>query len=204
VDVRLEGSGAWTFAAHLVCQALRRRGLEERSRFAVWVDGAGGLHPPALFALGVPPERFLLTRPSSAADALWAFDQALRCRQVAVAVADLTRLEMPHLRRLQLAAREGGGLAILLRPAAEARNPSAAAARLGVRPLASVNSAVKPVNGPATADPMDVRLFAFAVEVLRARGGWGGGGVRVNVQWNVEHPHGAAAHPLHCVSTPLE
>lgn len=68
---------------------------------------------------------------------LWAIDLALRCPAVGVVVADGRGLDMAATRRLALAAEAGGGLALLLRPAWEARQLSAAATRWRVRPARS-------------------------------------------------------------------
>lgn len=209
-------SGAWTFAAHLACQALRARQPPDDPGIAVFVDAEGDADPAPLLELGLPAARFLFVRPATAADAFWAFDQAIRCRAVACAVVRLTHLETAPLRRLQLAAREGGGLALLLRPGAAARNPSPAAARLWLRPAPTRRAGAPGLDAAPTVDSADeldgdpsIPAFSFAVEVLRARGGFGGGGARVEVRWNAEDhggspPHGTAPHSLHCVSEPLE
>ena len=62
-------------------------------------------------------------------------------------------LEVAPLRRLQLAAEQGGCLGVLFRPENATRQSSPAALRLRVAPTAS----------------------GFEVEVLKRRGGWGGG-----------------------------
>ncbi len=66
-----------------------------------------------------------------AADVLWALEQALKSGEVGAIVAWLpARLPADALRRLQLAAQAHEGPVFLLRPAAEARQPSAAPLRL--------------------------------------------------------------------------
>ncbi len=65
---------------------------------------------------------------------LWAVDQALRSPGVAAVIADASASDMPTSRRWQLAAAEGGCLALLARPPTESRLLSAAATRWRVRP----------------------------------------------------------------------
>lgn len=65
---------------------------------------------------------------------IWAVDQALRSPGVSAVIADASTSDMPTSRRWQLAAAEGGCLALLARPPTESRLLSAAATRWRVRP----------------------------------------------------------------------
>jgi len=65
---------------------------------------------------------------------LWAMEQALRSRACAAALGWSDAAETTALRRLKLAAEEGGSLGILFRPAQRAREPSPAALRLLLEP----------------------------------------------------------------------
>ena len=69
------------------------------------------------------------------ADRLWAMDLALRCRSVSVVVGDGSGLDMAASRRLQLAARFGGGLGLIARPRNELSELSAASTRWLVEPM---------------------------------------------------------------------
>jgi len=171
-----EGGGAWSFACIAARAAARDGG------FVAWIDAAGDLYPPAAVALGLDPARLLVVRPRSAADALWAFDQAIRSRAVAAAIVALNRLSTPVTRRLQLAAEIGEGVALLLRDEREARIPSAAAVRLRVRPAPSAvllrEGASDELREGASGEG---GLRRFAVEAMRARGGAGAGAVLVEI-----------------------
>src|SRR5207249_1094082 len=92
--------------------------------YLVVLDSKREFYPPAAAGLGVPLERTILVQPASASDALWALEQALRCRAVAVALAWIDALHDRAFRRLQLAAEAGGSLGFLLRPAACRAEPS--------------------------------------------------------------------------------
>lgn len=93
---------------------------------------AGELYAPGLEAFGLAAQRLLLLRVLRPTDALWAMEEALRCRGLAAVVAELTgegaAADLTATRRLALAAREAAGFGLLLRHTATAM-PAAAATR---------------------------------------------------------------------------
>ena len=94
-------------------------------------------HAPAWAAAGVKLDGLRLVFPRSPRDALWAGVEALRCADVAATLLWLDgffRAGLPanSLRRLQLAAGEGGGAAFCFRPAQLAGQASPAPLRLGL------------------------------------------------------------------------
>ncbi len=96
-----------------------------------------------------------------AADVLWALEQALKSGEVGAVVAWLpARLPADALRRLQLAAQAHEGLAFLLRPAAEARQPSAAPLRIGLASAGPDRLRVTLLKrrGPPCAEPLALWL----------------------------------------------
>ena len=90
--------------------------------------------PPAAVRLGIEPEQFVVVHAESAADNDWAMDQVLRSPAVAAVLAWPERLDGRTFRRWQLAVEQGGGLGLLLRPAAARADPSWADVRLLVEP----------------------------------------------------------------------
>ncbi|MGD1276337.1 MAG: hypothetical protein ABR964_03835 [Tepidisphaeraceae bacterium] len=91
----------------------------------IWSDPRGELYPPAAAAM-LPINRLFLLRVRKAIDQLWALTQCLRCKAVAVTVATPPSLSRLDARRLQLAAERGGGIGVLIRPAAAALHYAAA------------------------------------------------------------------------------
>jgi len=93
---------------------------------------AGGLYGPGLQLLGFPLQRLLVLRVKHPVDALWAMEEALKCRALAMVVAELANdgeaADITATRRLALAARDGGALGLLLRHRLSGM-PSAAATR---------------------------------------------------------------------------
>ncbi len=93
---------------------------------------AGAPYGPGLTALGLPMERMLLLRVARPVEALWAMEEGLKSRVLSAVVAELTDdgacADLTVTRRLVLAARESGGLGLLLRHCLSPE-PSAAATR---------------------------------------------------------------------------
>jgi protein ImuA len=98
----------------------------------------GALYGPGLDQFGLDTERLLIARVARPVDALFAMEEALKCRALATVVAELcTAADLTATRRLSLAARDGGGLGLLLCHKPNAA-PSAARTRWRVAPAPSV------------------------------------------------------------------
>jgi len=91
----------------------------------------------------------LVVRPRAGVDRLWAMEQALRSGACAAVLGWAGEARDPMLRRLKLAAEEGGTPAFLLRPAAHRGEATPAALRLALA----------------------VRDYGLDVEVLKSRSG---------------------------------
>jgi protein ImuA len=131
------------------------------------VDSRREFYPPALIRFGIPVEQFLVVHAVGNADHLWALDQSLRCRGVAAVLAWPEQLDGRTFRRLQLAAEEGGGLGLFVRPAMARNAPSWAETRFLVESL------------PMAAARRGLRRLRICV--LRCRGGIGGRSVDVEI-----------------------
>jgi hypothetical protein len=88
-------------------------------------------YAPAFAAHGVTLSRLMLISPATAEDGLWACEQALRSQVCAAVLAWFDRVPERSLRRLQLAAENGGASLLMFRPARVAP-ASPAALRLHV------------------------------------------------------------------------
>ena len=106
----------------------------------VWISTAdlrreaGRLHAPGLAALGLDPARFVEVTARTVEEALWAFEAALGCRGVGMAVCELraVSLDLTVTRRAALRARDCGVTGFLLRVASPPE-PSAAELRFALR-----------------------------------------------------------------------
>lgn len=108
----------------------------------VWIGEAdtrretGQLYAPGLAALGLDPAHLVEVAVRTQKEALWAFEAALACRGLGVAVCELRKasLDLSATRRCALRARETGVTGFLLRVGNARAEPSAAELRFGVAP----------------------------------------------------------------------
>jgi protein ImuA len=96
----------------------------------------GAIHGAGLDLFGLSSRRLLVLRARRAIDALFAMEEALKCRALASVIAELPddAADLTTTRRLSLAAREGNGLGLLLRHRSSSM-PSAAMTRWSVAAL---------------------------------------------------------------------
>ena len=80
---------------------------------------AGALYGPGLDCFGLPMQRLIQLRVPRPVDVLWAFEEALKSRGVAIVIAELPEAgavaDLTATQRLTLAARASGRLGLLLR-----------------------------------------------------------------------------------------
>lgn len=146
-------AAAGGLAAALAARAAGPRGT------LLWCARDGGLYAPGLAAFGLEATRLLAVRAPRTEDALWTLEEALRAG-VPAAVAEAAAGPTAS-RRLQLAARAGGGLCLLLPPpTGRPARAVAAATRWRVAPLPSVP---RPGGGPGAA--------RWRLSLARCRGG---------------------------------
>jgi len=164
------GNGAGTLgvsAAREACQEGRALVVvEPRSEI-----GGGRFYPGAATGWGIDLARVLVLRPASDADAVWALDQALRCRGVGAVWAACDRLDVRDFRRLQLAAECGGTLGLLIRPARLRGQPTWADVQWQISPRSKVQSPRSRARGLWT---LDLEPWTICVELVRCRGAAGG------------------------------
>lgn len=133
------GSGATSLAMHCAKQA-----VVQQAGPLVVVDRGGRFYPPAAVARGIESRDLIMAASNetamSSAEELWALDQALRCKGVAVVMAWIDKIDPHSFRRLQLAAEVGQTLALLIRPARVRSLPTWADVQLLISPSVQANS----------------------------------------------------------------
>jgi hypothetical protein len=170
-------------------------------RFLFVIDGETTFYPPAAAALGIDLGRLILVRPRKAGrstttvakreapgeETLWALEQTLQSRGVAVTLCRLERMNARVFRRLQLAVERGGGLGFLIRAPSARSEPSWSDVRLRVEAV------------PETFSPGKFSLSGrrWRVEVLRCRRGVAG-------QRSIVLEYNDATHTLHPAPDPRE
>ena len=116
----------------LTLPALAR--LQAEGRPIVFVAPPYRPYAPALAAAGVDLRRLVVVRGIARDDALWAFEQALRAPECGAAFAWTPAHDERVLRRLQVAAREGGTWGVLWRRPGQRASATGAPLRLRLAP----------------------------------------------------------------------
>ncbi|MDH3645421.1 MAG: translesion DNA synthesis-associated protein ImuA [Gammaproteobacteria bacterium] len=99
-------------------------------RCLIWIAPPWVPYAPALAAAGIDLTRLLIVHTQVEEEIMWATEQSLRSGSCAAVLSWSTRATAAGLRRLQLAAAEGGTLGVLFRPATTVAIASPAALRL--------------------------------------------------------------------------
>jgi protein ImuA len=138
VSLSRDGGAAAGFVLALAARLVEAGGMPS----VVWISEAdlrreaGRLYAPGLIALGLDPARIVEVAARTEAEALWAFEAALGCRGVGMAVCELRQaaLDLTATRRCALRARDAGVTGFLLRLGNEQAEPSAAELRFQLLP----------------------------------------------------------------------
>ncbi len=108
--------------------------LQAQRRQVAWIAPPHVPYAPALIAAGVDLRRLIIVRCPNTTDQLWAFEQALRAPECGAAFAWLATPDERLLRRLQVAAHDGGTWGVLWRRPGQRAGASAAPLRLALSP----------------------------------------------------------------------
>jgi protein ImuA len=147
--------------------------------------GRGGLYPPGLAMLGLPPSSLLLMDCRNERELLAAAEEGMRGGDLAALLLEVSRLpDMTAARRLQLAAETGGSLGLMLCPGASGRHDArwrrdakAPDEPLDTLPPSPAVSRWRVGHAPAGGQGH----FRWRLELLRCRGGGSGEWM---VDWN--------------------
>ena len=118
-------------------------------RWIAWLAPPHLPYAPALVDAGLDPARMLVIQPRAGLDRLWAMEQTLRSGACAAVLGWAGAAGDPALRRLKLAAEEGGSPGFLFRPPSHREESSPAALRV----------------------VLTARDAGLDVEILKSRGG---------------------------------
>ncbi|MBY4675910.1 translesion DNA synthesis-associated protein ImuA [Marinobacterium arenosum] len=147
---RREGGGELRLLLPALAQLCREGADEREPGWLLWVDPPHIPYAPALAEAGVDLARVLVVRSNSRRDRLWCLEQALKSGCCSAVLGWLPTGQEKAIRRLQVAAVEGGAAGFLFRPAGCREQSSAAPCRLLLQNRAS----------------------GAEVTILKRRGGW--------------------------------
>ena len=131
------GLAATSAVAGFASRFLARGGALVWCRNARVAAELGELYGPGLARFGLGPERLIVVRCSDEGEVLWSFEEALRCRGVACAVAEVDRLDLlaSLYRHADVESMRAG---LVLRPEVDPA-PNAALTRWRAEPVAAVD-----------------------------------------------------------------
>ena len=164
----------------------------------------GAPYGPGLALHGLDPVGLILVHAASAKDALWAMEEALKCRSVAAVIGEIWSLEkiydLTAARRLALAAQSSGGAALMLAAGMAGgadRLASCAHTRFEVfaQREGGAKGSLKGSSLPGLPLP---GLACWSVRIVKARGGEGG--VSIALLWDHEEGCFRDAFPLHLIA----
>jgi protein ImuA len=103
----------------------------------LWISTRRTLFPPALKTFGIAPERIIFIDLLREKEALWAIEEALKCKSLAAVVGELKEVSFTESRRLQLAVEKSRVTGFIHRYKPRTENTTAFVSRWKIRPLPS-------------------------------------------------------------------
>lgn len=103
----------------------------------IWVSAARKIFPPALAFFGIEPEKVIFLDVQREREALWAMEEALKCKGLGAVIGEIPEISFPISRRLQLAVEQSHTTGFVVRHRPRNSNPIASVARWKIAPLAS-------------------------------------------------------------------
>ena len=167
----IDASGLGEIQLFLPALAQSQRKRDGDAPWIVWIAPPHEPFAPALAQQGIELSRFIIVRPPGAMEALWAAEQALSSGVCAAVLLWLKGTDDRWLRRLKLAAEEGGALGVLFRPERHRFESSPAVLRLllsqGERePRLSLLKVQGGRPGPIEPEPSPLDLSLFQPSVF--------------------------------------
>ncbi|TMP38793.1 recombinase RecA [Pseudoalteromonas citrea] len=89
--------------------------LKQQERLTVFINPPGYVNGHGLFHLGFDTTRLLVVHPDNDIDALWSAEQCLKSGACSSVILWQDRLAIHQIKRLQLAAEQGGALQFIMR-----------------------------------------------------------------------------------------
>lgn len=113
-------------------------GIANKDGYVVWIVKSLNVFPPSLKFFGLNPDRIIFIELPREKEALWAMEDALRCKGLAAVVCEVTDPDLTATRRMQIAVEKSGVTGFLLRMNPKKTGSTACVTRWHVKPLPSV------------------------------------------------------------------
>lgn len=89
--------------------------VADKDQPALWITKSQEIFPQGLALFGVEPHRIIFMNVRRDCEALWAMEEGLHCKALAVTVAEVDDADLTATRRLQIAVEKSGVTGFLLR-----------------------------------------------------------------------------------------
>lgn len=89
--------------------------IAEKGGAILWITKTRSVFPPGLRIYGLDPEKIIFVELSRDKEVLWAMEEGLRTKGLAVVVGEVSDADLTATRRLQLAVEESGVTGFLMR-----------------------------------------------------------------------------------------
>ncbi len=135
----------------------------------IWIAKKRSLFPHGLTQFGLEPHSIIFVEVENDKNALWAMEEALRCKGLACVIGEIPDTDLTATRRLQLMVEGNGTTGFLLRHCPKKTGTSSTVTRWSIKPMPSELQQGMPGVG----------FPRWKVNLLKARGGVPG-------QWQLE------------------
>jgi protein ImuA len=112
-------------------------GVAAETGTIVWIVKDLNLFPPSLKIFGLDPSRIIFIALPKPQEALWAMEEALKCKELAAVIGEIADPDLTATRRLQIATEKSGVPGFLLRMNPRKSGSTACVTRWSVKPLPS-------------------------------------------------------------------
>lgn len=119
------------FITALMSKLIQQKGI------CLWLSTRRTIFPAALTLFGMEPERIIFVDLPPNKNALWAVEEALKCKAVSAVIGELSELDFTQSRRLQLAVEQSQVTGFIHRYKPRSENTLACLTRWQIKPLRS-------------------------------------------------------------------
>lgn len=111
--------------------------LMGKREVCVWISTSRTFFPAAAKAFGVEPDRIVFVCMPREREVLWAIEEALKCKGIAIVIGELQEMDFVQSRRLQLVVEKSRATGLILRNTPRKMGATACAARWHITSLPS-------------------------------------------------------------------
>lgn len=130
-DTSEDGAAASGFLSGLISS------VSASDSYMLWIVKTLNVFPPSLKIFGLNPDRIIFIELPKTKEALWAMEEALRCKGLTAVVCEVSDPDLTATRRIQIAVEKSGVTGFLLRMNPKKTGSTACVTRWHVKPLPS-------------------------------------------------------------------